>query len=275
MARSKKHHHNPEVLLKQFAEPLFGDKLQVFVRRNNKWQWEERTPNGIGHSKNLYTGWDDSGKPHDSFEQFLSKEVDDKCASALKKAATAPEDLDRTDFQYLAHFIAFAAARSRGIMEHAWDERKLNQGKQDDQLVKAWCKHVGVRFTDDSENQMLKTSLFKAVDINASKWRRKLLENTKWSTLKAPPETPLVTSDWPAAAETQGSWWILTFAVSSEVAFLVSNNPESGFPELGPALVRAFNMRTMARAQRFVACHQRSFPGDDVLEEWARTRRVA
>jgi hypothetical protein len=267
---SSRHHHNPEVLLRQFAEPMFSDSIRVFEKKTGRWDPNRRTPNGVGWERHLYTGWDDEGNRHDKFERFLGKHVDDRSSNALKKAAVDPENLTGNDYAHLAHFIAFAAGRSRGIMEHVERDHNARQ-KRDDPLVKAWCELVGIPFNDDSESKMVRESLFRAIDINAHKWRNKLLSG-KWSVLKVPRETPFITSDWPALASTEGELWVLTFAVSSEVAFLISNHPDSGFPNPGPEDVKAVNLRTMARATRFIVSHKDSFPGDEALTEWSKRK---
>lgn len=268
MANSSRHHHNPEVLLRQFAEPMFGDSVRVFEKKTGHWDTNRRTPRGIGWGRHLYAAWDLRGNRHDRFEQFLAKHVDDRCADALKKAAIEPQNLTPIEYQSVAHFIAFAAARSWGLMDRVQQQQKATR-KTDDALVKSWCESVNMPFDEDSESKMLKDSLLRAIDVCAHKWRERLLA-AKWSVLSVPREAPFITSDWPAFASTEGEHWVVTFAVSSQVAFLVSNHPDSGFPNPGPEDVRAVNLRTMARATRFIVCHKDSFPGDEELPRWAK-----
>ena len=114
MADSSRHHHNPEVLLKQFAEPMLSDNIRLFEKKTGRWNTDRRTPYGVGWSRHLYSAVDNSGKRHDRFEQFLSKHVDDHCAAVLKKAAVDFKNLEGEDYGYLAHFISFCGSTVEG-----------------------------------------------------------------------------------------------------------------------------------------------------------------
>jgi hypothetical protein len=175
--------------------------------------------------------------------------------------------LTDSDYWPLAHFIAFAAARTRRLMDHVAQCHE----KTDESVVRAWSEGVGLPFTEESEKWMLKDSLLTAMVRHAVELREKLL-SAHWSFLRVPRETPFITSDWPVLTSTEGDSWVQTFAVSSEVAFLISNDPGATFRNPGPEDVRAVNVNTMSMAERFVVCHKDSFPGDEKLSEWASAR---
>jgi hypothetical protein len=270
MADSSRHHHNPELLLRQFAEPMFSDNIRVFEMKIGRWDPGRRTPNGVGWGRHLYSSWDLDGTRHDRFEQFLTENVDTVCADVMKKAAVGFEGLAGDDYGHLAHFMGYLAARSRGLIDNIQQEHRAKREK-DDWLVKAWCAQVGIKFDDTAEDKMLKDSLLRAVDDRASAWRDKLLSG-RWAFMKAPRNDPFITSDWPVFGRDEGEYWFVTFAISSEVATLVSNHPKARF-QPGPEAVRAVNVNTMVRASRFIVCPKESFPGDEHLATWASRKR--
>ena len=167
MADSSRHHHNPELLLRQFAEPMFSDNIRVFEKKIGRWDPNRRTPNGVGWARHLNSSWDLDGTRHDRFEQHLTENVDTPCAAVLKKAAVDWEGLTGDDLGHIAHFMGYLAARSRGLMENAEKAHKVKQDN-DDWLVKAWCEQVGIKFDEEAELKMLKDAIFRALDNRAS-----------------------------------------------------------------------------------------------------------
>lgn len=247
---------------------MFGDTIQVFERDKGAWDPSRRTPKGIGYSKYLYSSYE-NGKRGDSFEWFLAKEVDGNCAPVLRKIAAfkGQENMTKNEAAHLAHFIAFAAARAPFLMDFV-EAQHLAKQPTDDSLVRAWCAHVGLVYDENAEKKLLKKSLFKAIDKIAHAWRERVMTGQFWF-IRAPREAPFITSDWPVLGDKLGEHWGITFPVSSEIALVAGTFPGLRVDNPGYDDVRKLNLRTMSRAKRFIVCHQKSFPGDEMLEKWA------
>jgi len=270
MSQSTRHHHTPEFYLKQFAELMFGDSLRVFEQKTGRWDPNRRTPKGIGWSRFLYSSYNLAGERVDDFERFLSEYVDTPCAEPMKKAAANPENLTEEERVLIALFVGFAAARTRNLIE-AVEQKRLESDPTDEELLKLWCDAIKKPLTSDTDRQLLRSTLFRAVVVCAVTWQQRILP-WKWHFMRASRENPFITTDWPAAGTFDNGHYLLTFPISSEVALLTSSHPEVGIPNRGIQDIRGINARTLWRSTRFVVCHKDSFPGDEALPGWAKAR---
>ena len=110
---SRRQHFIARFYLRNFAEPMFSDKLLVYTREAGC--WEDRTPNGIGWFPHLLSVISNAGKRTDEFDQFFKRQVEDPAAPALKKMAEGQCVNDR-ERSAIAVFIALTAARSPDLL---------------------------------------------------------------------------------------------------------------------------------------------------------------
>ena len=267
MKPSARHHHNPVLHLRQFAEPMFSDSLCVFERKTGRWDTGRRTPGGIGYARHLYSSWDIQGQRGDHFERFLTTIVDTPCADAIKKAGVDPWSLSRDERVLVARFVAFAAARTRNLLE-VTECNRLRDNPTDEWLLREWCKMTGKEFTSNADGELLRSSLFRAATTCAVRWMERILP-WKWHFLRTTRDAPFILSDWPAAGTFDIGHHLLTFPISTEIALVTSSHPGVGLPHGGTVDdVRAINLRTMHHATKFLVCNKKSFPGDDFLPKW-------
>jgi hypothetical protein len=268
MGQSRRHHDNPEFYLKQFAEPMFSETIRVFERKKRRWDPDRRTPYGVGYKPFLYSSYNLSGERVDDFELFLAEHVDTPCAPALKKTALDPSNLTDEERELFARFVGFAAARNRNLIERV-EEQHLVMYPTDERLLKIWCETINKPFSSDTDRQLMKANLFDSVVFSAVRWQQRIL-SWKWHFLRTSRDNPFITSDSPALGDRNQVYSMLTFPISSEVAFLASNHPDFGISDLGVENIKRINERTLYKASRFVVCHKESFPGEEMLKEWAK-----
>ena len=265
--KADRQHFIAQFYLKNFAEPMFSDKLHVYDMC--KQCWDERTPYGVGWERRLFTMIDMQGNRTDEFDKFLKRKVEDPSAPALKKLATG-NSLDNTERSAVALFIALTATRSPELMnlmtkDHVASLPASDQEELDD-LAKLWCECTGQVYDSKARAEFMKPSSFGAIWLMSQSLRSRLLQ-WQWHFLSTPRDRPFVTSDRPVFLEwdREQDTRMVSFPVSSEVALIVT--PEGLLNEKRDRAneVWAVNRQTMAHANKFVAACGETFPGDEVL----------
>ena len=264
---AKRQHFIAQFYLRNFADPVFSDKLCVYDIR--KRCWERRTPNGVGWFPHLCSMIDMQGDRRDDFDQFLKLNVEDPAAPALKKLAMT-EALDANERSAVALFVALTAARSPELMNSVMTDHlgKLSPGDRAglDALVKRWCDWTGRRYGPKSHEEFLKPSSFGAIWIWSQSLQRRLLQ-WEWHLVYTTRDRPFVTSDRPVLAEwdRDQDLRLVTFPVSSEVALIVIAGGRFNEARDRTKEVLAMNRQTMDRATEFVVACKQSFPADEYL----------
>jgi Protein of unknown function (DUF4238) len=266
--RSRKHHHTPQFYLRHFAEPMFGKAIRVFDRKNAAWDKAPRTPKGVGWEWDLHSWTNYDGQAVDDFEQFLTEQVDTPAAPALRKAATGHEHLTEKDRELIALFIGFAGARCRELMntcETAYFKEMPDEKHADLAEVAAlWSDAVKKPLT---ERDVVRGGFLDAIHSCALLLRDQILTLT-WQFIRTPRQLPFVVSDWPVWRQKFGTFSIVSFPISSEIALVMSDCPDFGVPDDPIKNVIEMNKQTIDRARSFIVCHQDSFPGDENLKSW-------
>jgi len=273
MKAARRQHFVARFYLRNFAEPLFSDCLQVYTRRQKR--WERRTPDGVGWFPHLVTMIDSAGGRTDEFDAFLKKNVEDPATPALRKLAQAA-DLTDAERSSVAMFIALTAARQPDLLSQAAHDyvHSLEAGEKDEleALTQIWCRSTAQPYGPDSLQQFIMPSRLGGLWIWAKSLHHRLLQ-WQWHVLETHRENPFVTSDWPVYAEKgkDNNVCVVSFPVSSELALIIHNVPlRDGRDDRED--VRALNLQTMDRASDFIACCRRSFPGDSFLSQWCCSR---
>jgi len=247
---------------------MFSDNLLVFTRQGTC--WKKRTPNGIGWFPHLLTMIDNAGKRTDEFDFFLKQHVEDPAAPALKKMAQTFQ-VDEQERCAIALLIALTAARSPCLLNKTKNEylQKLSDEEKEElcMLIQTWSKATGQPCM--SLEEFLKPSQFGAVWVWAKSFQKRLLQ-WKWHILQTTRNSPLVTSDWPVYAEWEKSQGIrlVSFPVSSEVAFIVHNEGKLRLNRDPEQDVCVLNQQTMKRATDFIVACRKDFPGVEFLAKW-------
>ncbi|HUW81656.1 MAG TPA: DUF4238 domain-containing protein [Phycisphaerae bacterium] len=274
MVRSRRHHYIAQFYLRNFANPLFSDKIHVYERASGCWQ--KRTPRGVGWFPHLYSMLNQHGERTDDFERFLSEHIETPAGTSLRRAAQFPESLSRQEREAVAMFMGITAARTPAMMgvtvQAYFDSLPTTEVNDLDAVVSLWCSMTG-RMSSDPERarrEFMKPSAFGAILVWAVSLRDRLLEWT-WTWVRTTPDQPFVTSDWPVYAEyvEQNDLRLLSFPLSSEVALVVNNSGMIRQDRDALQDVRAMNRRTMERASEFIVCRQPTFLGDEDLRQWA------
>jgi hypothetical protein len=214
----------------------------------------------------LYSSYDLTGERNDEFERFLTEYVDSPCASAMKRAASNPQDLTEEERRVVALFIGFAAARTRTLIEGVEQIRQESE-PTDESLLRLWSETVNKPLSSDTDRQLFKESILGAAAFSAIRWQHRIL-SWKWCFVKTGRDEPFISSDWPALGDRHRNYAVLTFPISSEVALVTGNHPDFGVPDRGVENIKFINGRTLQRATRFVVCHKDSFPGEKFLKDW-------
>jgi hypothetical protein len=270
MTRARRHHYIAQFYLRNFAAPLFSENIHVY--EYSKGCWDKRTPKGVGWFPHLYSMFTENGERTDGFETFLSKFVEGPTSTALKHAAELPASITAEDKQAIAWFIGITAARLPsmiGTVEKALphslpveDLRDLNL------LVNLWCAAIGHRTSDmdEARRDFLKPSVFGAILVWATSIRDRLMQWT-WTLVRTTPGDPFITSDWPVFAQRDDLTGIhlVSFPISSEVAFIISNSNAVRQDKASLDHVRAINRQTLHKSSEFVVCLKQGFPGDEYL----------
>ncbi|MCH8824805.1 MAG: DUF4238 domain-containing protein [Planctomycetes bacterium] len=270
MAGSRRHHFIAQFYLRNFAEPLYSDNIQVYDRTTCR--WERRTPRGVAWFPHLYAMFDERGERTDDFEAFLGEHVENAAAPALRHAAEFPDSLSQNHREAIALFIGVTAVRTPTMMDVTQEAYISSLPTRDlkdlDALVSLWCSITGQSFPDgdDARRKFLMPSLFGAILLWAYSMRDRLL-NWKWTFIRSSSDRPFITSDWPVFAQHDepAETRFVSFPISSEVALLV-NSAGTVRQDRNPLEdVRAINRQTMDRASQFIVCRQQSFPGEECL----------
>lgn len=266
MARSRRHHYIAEFYLRNFTEHL-GRNLFVYDRKTQK--WDKRTPKGVGWFPHLYSMFNDYGEKTDDFEKFLSHHIETPIAPIMKKAAIMPDALTKEERESVAMFIGITAARTpsmmKGTLDQYFSELPIESIVELDDIVQLWCDITGKIYTENSQKEFFKPSVFGAVLVWAASLRDRLVK-WNWTFIRTTINYPFVTSDSPALSQKMGNVRLVTFPISSEIAVIISNvglrkNIDN---------VASMNRGTLENAKEFVICHKKCFPGDDFLPNWAK-----
>jgi hypothetical protein len=268
---ARRQHFIARFYLRNFAEPMFSDKLCVYDMRKRR--WERRTPDGVGWFPHLCSTIDMDGKRTDGFDQYLKL---DPAAPALKKLATGGL-LDADERSAVALFVALTAARSPEMTNSVMTDHLGNLDTQDraelDALVKLWCEWTGKPYAPKSHSEFLKPSSLGAIWIWSQSLQRRLLQ-WEWHLVYTTRDRPFVTSDRPVFAEWDRDQDVrlVTFPVSSEVALVVVGGGQFNNARDRTKEAYAMNRGTMDRATEFVVACKQGFPGDDLLTRQAQRR---
>lgn len=272
MGNSRQHHFLAQCYLCNFAQPIFSKQLRVY--RRDTQCWKPVAPRGIAWVPHLYQMITDAGESTDAFEKFLGREVESPAAPALKKAALG-FPLSDAERAALALFLAITAARTPNMMATCLDKCLVDLTDEErdhvEKDVQYWTRSINRSPDISSCREFLKPALFAGILYWAASLRYRLLR-WKWSFITTTRDLPFITSDWPVFAAISGSGrsLVVSFPISSEIALLVYEGGTLLEGRLALEDVRTMNRQTFAKASEFVVCHQESFPGDEVLTEWAR-----
>ncbi|MBD3249463.1 DUF4238 domain-containing protein [Candidatus Woesearchaeota archaeon] len=267
---ARRQHYISRFYLRNFAEPIFSNKLNVFTRKDGR--WEERSPKGIGWFSHLFTVFNNAGKRTDEFDQFLKIKVEDPAAPALKKMAQG-RCLNKDERSAIALFIALTAARSPDILrttEHKYIHSITSEKRKEIQdLIELWSKMMGQ--PSMSFDNFLQQNQLGGIWIWTKSMQERLL-NWKWHLLNTTLDKPFVTSDRPVYAEWDRDTNIrlVSFPVASTVALLAINNSQISDGLTDDQNVCTLNRQTMDRATDFVVACQRKFPCCKFLDKWKR-----
>ena len=80
---TERQHFVSRFYLRNFAEPMYSDNLAVYDVRKGK--WEERTPNGVGWSKHLFSEIQMDGTWTADFDKFLEQAVEVPATRPMKE----------------------------------------------------------------------------------------------------------------------------------------------------------------------------------------------
>lgn len=264
---ARRQHFIARFYLRNFAEPMFSDRLCVYEMR--KQRWESRSPDGVGWFPHLCSMIDMEGNRTDEFDQFLKQQVEDPAAPALRKLATGGT-LDGNEQAAVALFVALTAARSPDIMsgvsaEHVGGLTSAARAELD-KLVKLWCGWTGRPYGSNSHSEFLKPSSFGAIWVWSQSLQRRLLE-WQWHLLQTTRDRPFVTSDRPVFAQwdREQDVRLVSFPVSSEFALIVIAGGQLNEKRDRTNEVATMNRQSLDRATEFVVACRETFPGAEFL----------
>jgi hypothetical protein len=245
---------------------MFSEDIQIYEFKKRR--WERRTTKGVGWHPYLCSTLDEEGKWDDTFDQLLKKHVEDPAAPALRKLAQG-ETLDTGEHSAVALFMALTATRSPQMMTQMMFEHLNRLGSDDrkawDTEAQAWQSKRRKSLGDRLDLVYMKEDLNEGINQFAPKLQQWLLQH-KWHPIKTTRDRPFMISDWPVFGERTQDVRMVSFPVSSELAFVVIDGRFQE-PPGNIDKVTAINRQTMARACEFVVCWKQDFPGDDCLAE--------
>ncbi|MHC4714438.1 MAG: DUF4238 domain-containing protein [Planctomycetota bacterium] len=265
--RPKRHHFVPAFYLKNFAEFDGGYQVRAFFKNCG---WKRTNVTKVGCETHLYTLGRSIDQQDYSVEHFLER-IDNPRKSGLEGLSRNPSALSDEQREAIASFLAFMTMRSPSTVDSVIRKYNMQPKKAiDEAYVRETCRDAGLDYSRDIHNDVMRREYFhKALSWCAC--QRKRLLGGHWIVFCTTRQKPFITSDWPTYGmrdELRGPW-VVSFPVSSEVALMITCGAR-GF-EIRQATdgeVVDINRRTMAGAERFVVCHQESFPGDDALAQW-------
>lgn len=264
---AKNQHYLARFYLRNFAEPMFSNKLCYYDLR--KHSWESRSPEGVGWYPHLCSMIDVEGNRTDHFDQFLKLNIEDPAAPVMKKLATG-ETIELNERAAVARFIALTTFRTPEMLNNVTkshlEEQSPSARAELDSAIRFWRELVGKRHIPNEHLEFLKPTLFDAIAFQTDSLAKRLLK-WQWNTIRTSRDQPFVTTDWPTLGEKEGNLHLVTFPISSEIALVIS----SGGPIVNPTdhtqMVRAMNLGTLHRSTVFVVACKESFPGDEFLEK--------
>lgn len=264
---SKKHHSTPVSYLSNFVDPSQPDYLWVY-RKGHK-RWNRAKPKSIGYEIDANSIIDDRGEKTDAFEQWLGTNVDEPSASVLKKVVSDRHQLTSEDRENLLRFILFLAGRNPELqnsviseyVQRQQDDHKLNKE------INEWCGSIEPSRGQVTSRDFFKPSILAAIPEFVHN-QFKYLIDAKWHFISTTPDRPFVVSDKPANADLDDDTRLITCPLSSLMAVIVLTGGDYNDTHSHNEDVSMLNMRTIAKAERWIACCQQSFPGDDFLDKW-------
>lgn len=264
---SKKHHSTPVSYLSHFVDPSQPDYLWVY-RKGHK-SWNRAKPHSIGYEIDANSVFDDRGQKTDAFEQWLGKNVDEPSARVLKKVMSDYHQLTEDDYDNLHRFIFFLAGRNPELQQSVIGEH-VQRTKNDYGLntqINEWCDSVEPNRGRVTSRDFFKRFVLEAMPIFVHN-QFKYLHDAKWHFISTTPDQPFVVSDKPANAELDDDTRLITCPLSSLLAVIIITGGDYNDSYSHDEEVSMLNMRTIAKAERWIACCQQSFPGDDFLDKW-------
>ncbi len=272
MKLSKRHHWIAQCYQKNFAEPMFGEVIQVYEFKRSSWDDTRRTPNGIGWSPFLNVFVNEDGTRTDEVEKLFTK-LDNDVAPAFRKAAEyRHRDMTDRECAVLALFIAASVARLPEMIDVVtasyYDSRPPEEKQRIDGEVERLLSRGDSRRSEQVRSEVLKRDYFSmAWDLWIPNFMTRLLD-WHWFWIQTDRSNPFVTSDEPVFRQRhiETDTFLVSFPVSTEVAVLICNKGELVRRDHDHIVrVKSINKQTIERADEFVICHKTDFPGDEFL----------
>lgn len=264
---SRRQHYIPRFYLRNFANPIFSDNLQVFNIK--KKCWDTRTPNGVGWYPHICSMIDIDGKRNDEFDKLLKEKIEDPAAPAIKKLANR-KDINEIERSAVASFIALIASRSPEMMQSVLNVylNNISNVKREelDKWVNDWCRWHGKPFDSSSYNEFLKPSSFEGIWIWSQNLKLRLMQ-WEWHFVETTFERPFITSDYPVFAQwnRKQDVRLLSFPISSEIALIIITGGQFNLDRDHSNEAYAINRQTMDRATEFIVSCNKDYPGKDYV----------
>ncbi len=264
---SKKHHSTPVSYLSNFVDPSEPDYLRVYFKGRKS--WTRGKARSIGFEIDANSIIDDRGKKTDAFEQWLAKNADEPSARVLKKVINDCHQLTSGDYENLLRFILFLAGRNPGLQESVISEhaQRKQDGHELNKEINEWCDSAEPHRAQLTSRDFFKPSLLGAIPTFVHN-QFKYLSDAKWHFISTTSDQPFVVSDRPANAEVTDNARLITCPLSSSIAVIVHTGGDFNDSHSHDEDVSMLNRRTIVNAERWIACCQQSFPGDDYLDKW-------
>ena len=271
----QRQHYVSQFYLRQFADPMFSQNLQVFLCKTG--EWETRTSKGVGWSPHLLSYYNDEGRRTDEFDQYLKRTIEDPAAPVLRKLANA-ESITDDERNVAASFIALTASRTpemlgSSIGDHVAkmsdDERKSIEG-----AAEAWCASSSLKYSASAVQDFLKPSQLGAMLLWAQSVQKRLMA-WKWHAVSTTVSHPFVTSDRPVFMERDNGISLVGFPVSSTNALIIYSDCMLRNDHTLEENLRAVNFQTIDKATEFIVAPSQTFPGSDHLNVWRERALLA
>jgi len=264
---TKRQHFIARFYLRNFADPMFSENLQVYDIKKKR--WERRTPDGVGWFKHLCSTVESDGSRNDNFDKFLEENVEQPAVGPMKRLAMA-DSVVPADRPAIAKFIALTAARNPDMINGILGEQLLKASPEktaeDDDVLAQWCQWTNRRVGPDSRREFFKPGVLGAMWLWSQRLQQRLL-GWEWHQFKTTRNQPFITSDATVFAEWDRTQdlRLVTFPISAERALVIiaggKLNPDRDISIQAQVL----NRQAFAKATRFVASPTIEFPGDAYL----------
>jgi len=270
--KGRRQHFTSRFYLRHFAEPMGSENLQVFTKEECKWR--KRSSKSIAFESDFYATVYIDGIESNGFDCFFKKYVEDPAAPVLQRIARS-RVLNKQDRPILARFIGFTAARSPDLIRNVRISHEKAQSltcqADFDKLLQQYCTITGQVWGPHIGQQLLHEDALNAAFMWGQSLEYRFLYYN-WHLLCTTRHEPFVTSDRPVFAEKEldDSAYLVSLPVSSEVAVLIFDGGSLNPNRDKSREVATINVQTLRRADRFVACCQQTFPGDEILNEWRK-----